>query len=149
MRRAKSPYPQGAGSVSLKLGAPGHSAAGEVAMSYFTDGKLFRAELEFIPSSDLKARKTKMRRTAHLCENYPGAVSYWQLYPESKANKKAPYDDGSISTVNQQRKDGLSCLNVKARHLLWGTTRQSLWYHSRKEFLKQKYVLTLLNIWLY
>lgn len=59
MRRAKPPYRDGAGGVSLKLGASGHPAAGGVAMSYFTNGKLFRAELEFIPSSDLKDQEEK------------------------------------------------------------------------------------------
>lgn len=72
-------------------------------MSYFTDGKLFRAELEFIPSSDLKARKTKMRRTAHPCENYPGAVSYWQLH-QSQKQIKAPYDDGSTKHCKSAEK---------------------------------------------
>lgn len=72
---------------------------------------------------------TRVRIILELCHTSSCTQSQKQI--------KAPYDDGSTSTVNQQRKDGLSCLNVKARQLLWGTTRQSLWYHSRKEFLKQ------------
>lgn len=59
----------------------------QLAMSYFTNRKPFRGRVGINTQFCLQSTKAKMR-TSHPCENYADAVQWWQMCPESKAQKK-------------------------------------------------------------